>query len=122
MTSNELAALRSDELPDGVGVWVTHRFRHPGASDEQRAAFHVALRTAGFGTPGTHTEIGADEELTGDGHWHHWAFTVIEASADELRDADVCAREVATAHGVQYDGWAVQRHETTGKPLSGARV
>ncbi len=115
-TDEELAKLESDALPPGTRVWVTHFFRHFGSSYAERTAFHDALRAAGFGTPGKVTEIGADEELTGNGYWHHWAFTVSEANADELRAADERARELATSHGVQYDGWEVKRHATTGAP------
>ena len=115
-TDEELAKLESEALPPRTRVWVTHFFSHFGSSYAERTAFHDALRAAGFGTPGRFTEIGADEEQTGDGYWHHWAFTVSEANADELRAADERARELATSHGVQYDGWEVKRHATTGAP------
>ena len=55
-------------------------------------------------------EIGADEELSGDGYWHHWAHTVFDADADALREADRRAQEAAEAHGVHYDGWHIVRH------------
>jgi hypothetical protein len=109
-------ALRAGEVPEGAQVWVTHFFSHPGSSLLDRRGFHDALRAAGFGTPGAHTEIDADEEVAGDGFWHHWAFTVIPASEASLAAADHRARDIADGHGVQYDGWSVQRDPITGKP------
>jgi hypothetical protein len=46
--------------------------------------------------------IGADEELTGYGYWHHWAFTVFTASPEELTRADEVAQRIANEHGVTY--------------------
>jgi hypothetical protein len=115
-TDEELAKLESEALPSGTRVWVTHFFSHFGSTHAERTAFHDGLRAAGFGTPGKFTEIGADEELRRDGYWHHWAFTIFEANADELRAADERARELATSHGVQYDGWKVKRHATRREP------
>lgn len=116
-TEEELAKLEADALAPGTRIWVTHFFSHFGSSYAERAAFHDALRQSGFGTPGRFTEIGADEELEGDGYWHHWAFTVLEARPKELRQADKRARELAEAHGVRYDDWKVTRSPD---PLTGA--
>ena len=77
-----------------------------------------ALRQAGFGTTGRFAQIGTDEEVSGDGYWHHWTFTVFDADPETLRSADERARRIASAHGVRYDGWKVQRHVPfeTGRP------
>ena len=109
LTDEELAKLAADELPSDSSIWVSHFFSHFGSSYAEREAFHDALREAGFGTPSRFTEVGADEELEGDGYWHHWAFTVFEATEPALRAADQRARTVAEAHGVRYDQWMVQR-------------
>jgi hypothetical protein len=62
---------------------VTHFFSH-FASEPQREALREALRAAGMGTPGRGSEIDSDEKLEGDGYWHHWAFTVLNAVPAEL--------------------------------------
>jgi hypothetical protein len=54
-------------------------------------------------------EVGADEELTGDGYWHVWAFTLTEANDDALTNADARASAVAKEHGARYDEWSVMR-------------
>jgi hypothetical protein len=115
---DELERLAADALPPGTRVWVTHFFSHFFSTWEQRHTFRAALREAGFGTPGDFQEIGSDEEITGDGYWHHWAFTVLEATAERLTEADAAARAVAAAHGVRYDAWHVQRvgDHVDGKP------
>ncbi len=108
-TDEELAKLEVDALPPGTRIWVTHFFSHFGSSDAERDAFQDALREAGFGTPGQFVEIGADEEITGDANWHHWAHTVFEAAAEVLRAADTRAGTLASRYGVRYDGWRVVR-------------
>lgn len=108
--------MRADKLPPGTGVWVSRYFSHFDSTSEQRVGFHTALREDGFGTPDRVREIGVDEETTGDGYWHHWAFTVIDASEEALRGADERAKHLAEQHGVRYDGWAVQRDTASGKP------
>jgi hypothetical protein len=115
-TEDELQSLRADRLQPGSRVWVCHYFSHFGSTSDQRLAFQRALREDGFGTPGRVREIGADEEITGDGYWHHWAFTLIEASEEPLRAAEERARRVAEQHGVQFDGWEVQRETQSGMP------
>lgn len=117
-TEDELRRMKADGLPPGSRVWVSHYFSHFGSTHEQRVVFHAALRDGGFGTPGRVAEIGADEEITGDGYWHHWAFTLLDASAEVLRGADERARQLAHQHGVQYDTWEVQRDATSGSPRS----
>ena len=122
-TDQELDGLRADQLPDGALVWVTHFFTHIGSTYEEHAVFHAALRAASFGTPGRFIEIGVDEELTGDGCWHHGARTRLPAVPDRLREADARANEIAKAHGVRYDGWHVERvpqyPPLTGRPRLG---
>ena len=124
-TEEELAKLKQDALPPGSHIWVGHFFSHPGSTYEQHKAFHDALRSGGFGT--SHrafdgTEIGADEELEGRGYWHHWAFTLLEADEQALRDADTRAGEIAANHGVRYDRWTVDRNPLTGEPRSAERT
>ena len=110
-TDEEIERLRAEGTPVEARVWVTHFFSHSGSSEPMRAAFRDALRSGGFGTPGAFTEIGSDEVAEGDGLWHHWSFTVIDASPGELRRADRLAREIAETHGAVYDEWSVQRDE-----------
>jgi hypothetical protein len=119
MTSDqELHKLANDCLPAQTRIWVTHFFSDFWSSEPERAAFRAALRGAGFGTRvKTHAEIGSDEELEGDGLWHHWVFTVFPASPEELVQASQLARKIAAAHGVRDDGWKVQRNPVTGAPL-----
>ena len=112
----ELAKLQAEGTPPEARVWVTHRFSHFGSDEAEREAFREALRAGGFGTPGNFTEIGSDEELEGDGYWHHWAFTVARAEPDELKKLDKRAHEIAAAHGVRYNGWSVPRYGPTGPP------
>jgi hypothetical protein len=107
--NKELQRLAADGLPRETRIWVTHFFSHFGSTKGQRHAFREAVRDAGFGTPGPHTEIGSDEEVTGDGYWHHWAHTVFMADPDALRGASARAQTLATEHGVGYNAWAVQR-------------
>jgi hypothetical protein len=63
--------------------------------------------------------VTTDEELEGDGHWHHWAFTAFEADPDVLAEADARAAWVAGVHGVRYDGWEVTRDRGTGAARRG---
>ena len=120
MTSDqELHKLANDCLPAQIQIWVTHFFSQFGSSEPERAAFRAALR-GGFGTRlklKTHAETGSDEEVEGDGLWHHWAFTVFPASPENL-----CRR--LSLHGKSLprtafanDGWKMQRNPVTGAPL-----
>ena len=104
-TDQELLLLEADDLGTGARVRTAHFFTHFGSSATQRSEFCGDLREAGFGT----IEIGSDEQDTGNGYWHHWAFTVFDAVPDVLRDADQRAREIADSHGANYNGWEVQR-------------
>jgi hypothetical protein len=115
-TEEELAKLEAEGTPTEARVWVTHRFGHFGSEEAEREAFREALRTGGFGTQGDFAEIGSDEELEGDGYWHHWSFTVARAEPDELRSLDRRAAEIAARHDVRYDGWEVARHGPGGSP------
>jgi hypothetical protein len=110
-TDDELDRLAADALPPGTRIRVSHFFTHVGATDRELQAFLAGLREAGFGRPldSDHTEISSDEELPGDGCWHHWAHSIFEADEATLREADGRARAVADEHGVEYDGWRVQR-------------
>lgn len=108
----EVAALRAEGVPDTARVYVTHFFSHAGASPHERALFRDALSASGFGT-GPH-DIGTDEETTGDGYWHHWSFTTMDASGAALDDADERAATCAAQHEVRYDGWEVTRRGDAG--------
>jgi hypothetical protein len=117
-TEDELRKLQADGIPASAHVWVTHNFSHVGASCDELAKFREALAANGFGTSSDrHPDpIGSDEEVEGDGYWHHYAFTVVEASPGSLRLMNEKAGQTAKQHGVQYNGWAVQRNARTQAP------
>ncbi len=102
---DELRVLEAARVPAGTRVWVTHFFSHFGSSFTERTRFQEALAAAGFGTEGKFTPIDADEEVAGDGHWHHWSFTLLEASRAALVAADGAALRISGEHGVRYDGF-----------------
>jgi Regulator of ribonuclease activity B len=108
-TEDELALLREDGVAADTLIWTAHFFSHPHSAWEARQAFRDALRAAGF------TGIGSDEELAGDGYWHHWSHTIRTADMNALRDADRTAEAIARAHGVRYDEWMVLRNLSTGE-------
>ena len=100
-------------------MWVSHYFSHFGSSLAERETFRDALREAGFGAPDPPGEVGVTEEVSGDGYWHHWAFTILAASSEELTAADDRACRIAAANGVRYDSWEVQRRpDRVGPPKS----
>ena len=68
--------------------------------------FREALKRVGFGLNG---EVDSTEELTGDGYWHHYAFTETAADPATCERLDWLAEATANAHGVRYDGWRVAR-------------
>jgi hypothetical protein len=106
-TEDELLRLVGDGLDPWDSVWVAHYFSFFESTHEQRDAFRVDLRAVGLGVePG---EIGADEELTGDGYWHLWAFSQLAATREALGDAHHRAGEIGETHGVRYDDWRVMR-------------
>src|SRR5947209_4245627 len=96
-TEEELRQLEADNLERGTRVWTTHFCSHFGSSETERSDFRDALRQAGFGTTGRFAQIATDEEVSGDGYWHHWAFTVFDADPETLRSADERARRIASA-------------------------
>ena len=109
-TGEELQKPQGEPAP--TQVWVKHDFSHFGSSQDERAAFRGALTANGFGTPHDHwSGVGTDEEVEGDEYWHHWTFTLVE-SPDTVKLMDERAAKIAEEHGVQYDGWEVQRHLT----------
>jgi hypothetical protein len=79
-TDVELARLAADQLPPQARIWTTHFFSHFDSSEGERERFRDELSASGFGP-----EIGSDEEASGDGYWHHWAFTVLRAEPAVLR-------------------------------------
>lgn len=99
MTEEELSKLRAAGISPDEQIWVAHYFSHFGASSEERRAFRDALLAAELGVGDG--EVGADEEVTGDGNWHVWAFTVVAASEEALRQADTRARDIASRYGVR---------------------
>ena len=117
-TESELRRLAQDGLRPTERIWITHFFRHFGSSQGERRAFREALLAAGFGTGGRDAEIGTDEEVTGDGYWHHWSFTALRATPEILTAADASAAQIAADHGVHYGGWKVQREvaDNDGQP------
>jgi hypothetical protein len=102
----ELRRLDADGLLPHDRIWVGHFFSHFGAEWEERQKFREALRGAGFGVRG---EVNSDEEITGDGYWHHWAYTETRASAKACKRLDRIAEKISVEHGVRYDGWMVAR-------------
>src|SRR5690349_17249557 len=121
-TDDELLKLAGDNLAPWERVWIAHYFSFFESTWDQRRAFRGDLEEVGIGVaPG---EIGADEEITGDGYWHLWAFSLLAASRESLTDADRRAREISDAHGVRYDTWTVMRDATGSLRQSpfGARV
>ncbi len=86
-------------------IWVGHYFSHFGASPDECRAFARALRKAPIGTG--ECDVGSDIELDDPYYLHHWTFTLVKASPAALRRLDAVARDVASRHGVQYDGWIV---------------
>lgn len=105
-TAEELEKLRAEDLSPDDQIWLAHYFSHFGSSLTERRAFREDLRSAGFGVDG---EVSADEEITGDGFWHHYAFTRIAASVERCEEMDALARAIAERHGVRYDRWNVVR-------------
>ena len=106
-TEDELLRLAGDGLDPWDSIWVAHYFSFFESTREQRRAFRDDLRAVGLGLePG---EIGSDEEITGDGYWHLWAFSLLAANRDALVGAHRRARETAEAHGARYDEWLVMR-------------
>jgi hypothetical protein len=105
----ELRRLAEGGVSPSDRVWVTHFFSHFTSSEEERRTFREALVASGFGSGDHEAKIGTDEEVTGDGLWHHWSFTVLQATPEILTAADAKAAQVAADHGVRYDGWKVQR-------------
>jgi hypothetical protein len=117
-TEDEIQKLQADDLPAGARIWVAHFFSHFNSTYAQHDAFRRDLEAAGFGTPsaGFPRPIDSDEEIEGDGFWHHWAYTVVEASPAYLRLMDSRARQIAEQHGVRYDRWRVDSNPITGAP------
>ena len=107
-TEQELLRLAGDGLDPWDRLWVAHYFSFFESTREQRSAFRDDLRAVGLGVEPT-GEIGSDEEITGDGYWHLWAFSLLPANREALVDAHRRAREIAEAHGVRYDEWCVMR-------------
>ncbi|HEY8644554.1 MAG TPA: hypothetical protein VIL77_01605 [Gaiellaceae bacterium] len=70
------------------------------------------MTNAGFGVAG---EVSSDEEITGDGNWHHYAYTLVAPTAQSCRELDGKATEIAASHGVRYDLWHVAR-DRGGRP------
>jgi hypothetical protein len=105
-TDQELERLANDRLPPGSRIWTTHFFSHFYSSEGERERFRAELNANGFGPA-----IGSDEEVSGNGYWHHWAFTELLAEPAVLEQADERARQVAATSGVRYEGWKVQREE-----------
>jgi Regulator of ribonuclease activity B len=106
-TEDELLRLAGDGLDPWDLIWVAHYFSFFESTVAQRRAFRADLQAAGLGAdPG---EVGADEELTGDGYWHLWAFSHLKANRETLIDAHRRARQIAEAHGARYDEWCLMR-------------
>jgi hypothetical protein len=110
-TGGQLALLRKDRLDPETQVWVTYFFGHVGSSEAEREAFRDALAATGVGTPSTGfpDPIGTDEEVTGDGYWHHWLFAALPAAESDLRRVANEMQAVARRFGCTFDGWGVQR-------------
>jgi hypothetical protein len=66
-TESELARLRADGVGPDRLIDVSCFFSHFSSTPEQRRPFARRIQAAGF------DDIGCDEEVTGDGHWHHWS-------------------------------------------------
>lgn len=112
-TDDELLRLAGDNVGPWEQIWVAHSMSCFDSTHAQRAALRDDLRSAGLGVePG---EIRVVEEITGDGHWHLSAFTLLHASLGELLAADRRVREIADEHGARYDNWEVMRDSGTGR-------
>jgi hypothetical protein len=111
-TEEEIARLEGDRLGQEGRIWVSHFFSHFGSSRPERQAFRDQMTDAGFGVGG---EVGSDEEVTGDGYWHHYAHTRVAPSADICRAMDGKAADIAASRGVRYDLWHVAR-DRAGRP------
>jgi hypothetical protein len=105
-TAEELAKLDEARVEPDHLIWTEYFFSHFGSQKSQRQAFREALRAGGF------TGIGSDEEVSGNGYWHHWSHTVRQADPEGLRAADAAAAAIADAHDVRYGGWAIVRELT----------
>jgi hypothetical protein len=103
-TEEELAKLGEDQVDRDHLIWTEYFFSHFFSEWHERQAFREALRAAGF------TGIGSDEEMSGDGYWHHWSHTIRRADPEALRAADETAAAIAETHGVRYDEWAIVRN------------
>jgi hypothetical protein len=103
----ELRSLRAEGRSRDDDVWVAHYFIFFQSSRGERRSLREALLAVGLGTG--EGEVGADEELTGDGYWHLWAFTLVKATEQALLGADAQARAVAESHGARYDEWSIMR-------------
>lgn len=111
-TDDELRRLKADSFSQGDRIWVAHFFSHFHSPWAERFYLREALKGSGFGIGG---DVDSDEEITGDGYWHHWAYTVIPASAEKCLRLDRLAEEIAREHGARYNGWMVVR-DADGKP------
>jgi lincosamide nucleotidyltransferase A/C/D/E len=87
-------------------IWVAHFFSHFGASRDELRRFERALFVAGFGRDG---ELGYEEEVEGDGNFHHWTHTATDDVPEGLAELDGLARQLSEDHGVRYDGYHVER-------------
>lgn len=111
-SQDELLRLAGDGLDPWQSVWVAHYFSFFEATPEQRGAFRSDLKAGGLGVhPG---EVGADEEIAGDGYWYLWSFSYLQANREALLSAHRRAGELADKHGVRYDTWCVMRESQTG--------
>jgi hypothetical protein len=108
-TEEELGELRKNQVGRDHLIWTAYFFSHFFSEWSERQTFREALRAAGF------TGIGSDEELSGDGYWHHWSHTIRRADPEALRAADESAAAIARAHGVRYDEWMILRNVKTGE-------
>jgi hypothetical protein len=108
-TDDELARLALDVVPPDRLVWTAYFFSHFFSEWDERQAFREALLAADF------TGVGSDEELSGNGYWHHWSHTIRPADGDGLRAADRSASAIARAHHVRYDEWQIFRDLQTGE-------
>jgi hypothetical protein len=105
-TETEIARLRAEGVGPTDRVRVAHYFSHFGSSWSERQAFREALLSAGFGAGG---EVDSDIEWKNDYYWHHWAFTVVNASEGELTRLDSLAQSIAAEQGAIYNSWRVSQ-------------